>query len=90
MEARENELHSVQADLRDREVKLAQARDRVGELEAKSTELEEQVLRAYQKLRNDEKVMDKAKRALAVALTLLDGGDTSGPISTRSSEDSST
>jgi CheY-like chemotaxis protein len=89
LEVRESELHSVQADLRDREVKLAQSRDRVGELESKSTELEEQVLRAYQKLRNDEKVMDKAKRALAVALTLLDGNDPAPP-PPRSSEESQT
>ena len=53
-------------------MKLAQLRDRSAELEAKSAEYEDQILRAYQKLRSDEKVVDRAKRALAVALQLLD------------------
>jgi CheY-like chemotaxis protein len=68
----EGELDTTRADLRDREVKLAQARDRIGELETKLADFEDQILRAYQKLRSDDKIVDKAKRALAVALTLLD------------------
>jgi chromosome segregation ATPase len=68
----EGELDTARADLRDREVKLAQARDRTSELETKLADFEDQILRAYQKLRNDDKIVDKAKRALAVALTLLD------------------
>ncbi len=68
----EGELDTARADLRDREVKLAQARDRIAELETKLADFEDQILRAYQKLRNDDKIVDKAKRALAVALTLLD------------------
>jgi CheY-like chemotaxis protein len=76
--ARESDLDGSRADLRDREVKLAQFRDRAAELEAKTGDLEEQILRAYQKLRSDEKTVDKAKRALAVALSLLDGGAAQG------------
>jgi len=68
----EGELDTTRADLRDREVKLAQARDRISELEGKLADFEDQILRAYQKLRSDDKILDKAKRALAVALTLLD------------------
>jgi DNA-binding response OmpR family regulator len=68
----ETDRDSLRGDLRDREVKLAQLRDRSAELEAKATEYEDQILRAYQKLRADEKVVDRAKRALAVALQLLD------------------
>jgi CheY-like chemotaxis protein len=68
----EGELDTARADLRDREVKLAQSRDRIAETEAKLADFEDQILRAYQKLRNDDKIVDKAKRALAVALTLLD------------------
>jgi DNA-binding response OmpR family regulator/predicted nucleic acid-binding Zn-ribbon protein len=70
--ALETDRDSLRGDLRDREVKLAQLRDRGAELEAKSAEYEDQILRAYQKLRSDEKVVDRAKRALAVALQLLD------------------
>jgi CheY-like chemotaxis protein len=89
----EGELDTARADLRDREVKLAQARDRIAELETKLADFEDQILRAYQKLRNDDKIVDKAKRALAVALTLLDdrGAATpavaSPPPATRSSDE---
>ncbi len=68
----EADLDAARADLRDRDVRLAQARDRIAELEAKVAEYEDQVLKAFQKLRSDDKVIDKAKRALAVALTLLE------------------
>jgi CheY-like chemotaxis protein len=74
LSAREADLDALRADVRERDVKLAQSRDRTAELEAKTSELEDQVLRAYQKLRVDERTLDKAKRALAVALNLLDGG----------------
>jgi CheY-like chemotaxis protein len=78
----EGELDTARADLRDREVKLAQARDRTSELEAKLADFEDQILRAYQKLRNDDKIVDKAKRALAVALTLLDDRGAAAPVAT--------
>ena len=78
----EGELDTTRADLRDREVKLAQARDRTSELEAKLADFEDQILRAYQKLRNDDKIVDKAKRALAVALTLLDDRGAAAPAAT--------
>ncbi len=75
----EGDLDTTRADLRDREVKLAQARDRISELEAKMAEFEDQILRAYQKIRGDEKTLEKAKRAVAVALTLLDERGASAP-----------
>ena len=75
----EGELDTARADLRDREVKVAQARDRIVELETKLADFEDQILRAYQKLRNDDKIVDKAKRALAVALTLLDDRGAAAP-----------
>jgi len=75
----EGELDTARADLRDREVKVAQARDRTAELETKLADFEDQILRAYQKLRNDDKIVDKAKRALAVALTLLDDRGAAAP-----------
>ena len=81
----EGELDTTRADLRDREVKLAQARDHIAELETKLADFEDQILRAYQKLRNDDKIVDKAKRALAVALTLLDDRGAAAPAATSSS-----
>jgi hypothetical protein len=53
-------------------VRLAQNRDRLGALEAKVAEYEDQLVRAYQRIRGDEKTTEKTKRALAVALALLD------------------
>lgn len=68
----EGELDTARADVRDREVKLGQARDRVTELESKIADLEDQALRAYRRIKDDEKAIDRAKRAVAVALTVLD------------------
>lgn len=68
----EADLDATRADLRDREVKLSQGNLRVSELELKTTQYEEQIMRSYQRLRSDDKVVEKAKRALAVALSLLE------------------
>ncbi len=87
----EGDLDAARADLRDREVKLAQNRDRVAQLESKATEYEDQILRAFQKLRADEKTVEKAKRALAVALSLLDdrGAAPAGATPTKSPSEES-
>ena len=60
------------AELAEREAKLAQFRDKAADLEAKSAEYEDQILRAYQKLRSDDKLIERAKRALAMSLQVLD------------------
>ncbi|HVU53047.1 MAG TPA: response regulator [Polyangia bacterium] len=68
----EADLDAARAELGDRDVRLAQSRDRLGALEAKVAEYEDQLVRAYQRIRGDEKTTEKTKRALAVALALLD------------------
>jgi CheY-like chemotaxis protein len=68
----EADLDASRGELGDREVRLAQTRDRISELESKVTDYEEQIVRAYQRLRADEKTTEKARRALAVALALID------------------
>jgi CheY-like chemotaxis protein len=73
----EGELDTSRTDVRDREVKLGQARDRITELESRVADLEDQALRAYRRIKDDEKTIDKAKRAVSVALTLLDDRGTS-------------
>jgi hypothetical protein len=83
----EADLDAARAELGDRDVRLAQNRDRLAALEAKVAEYEDQLVRAYQRIRGDEKTTEKTKRALAVALALLDerGGSstgTTGPIAT--------
>jgi CheY-like chemotaxis protein len=47
---------------------------RVAELEAQSAKNEERVFKAYQKIKGDEKVKDKVRKAIAIAAQLLDEG----------------
>ena len=68
----EADLDAARGELGDREVRLAQTRDRISELESKMADYEDQIVRAYQRLRADEKTTEKARRALAVALALID------------------
>jgi chromosome segregation ATPase len=68
----EADLDASRGELGDREVRLAQTRDRIAELESKVADYEDQIVRAYQRLRADEKITEKARRALAVALALID------------------
>jgi hypothetical protein len=68
----EADLDAARAELGSREVRLAQGRDRIAELEAKVADYEEQIMRAFQRMRADDKTAEKTRRALAVALALLD------------------
>ncbi|HEY4185224.1 MAG TPA: response regulator [Polyangia bacterium] len=68
----EADLDAARAELGDRDVRLSQARDRLGELETKVGDYEDQIVRAFQRLRSDEKTTEKIRRALGVALALLD------------------
>jgi CheY-like chemotaxis protein len=85
----EADLDAARAELGDRDVRLAQNRDRLGALDAKVAEYEDQIVRAYQRIRGDEKTTEKTRRALAVALALLDerspgATGTTGPHATMS------
>ncbi len=68
----EADVDAARAELGNREVRLAQSRDRIAELEAKVADYEDQIVRAFQRIRADDKTADKTRRALAVALALLD------------------
>jgi CheY-like chemotaxis protein len=68
----EADLDAARVELGNRDVKLAQQRDRVAELEAKVADYEDQIVRAFQRIRADDKTTEKTRRALAVALALLD------------------
>jgi CheY-like chemotaxis protein len=68
----EADLDAARAELGDREVRISQSRDRIAELEAKVADYEDQIVRAFQRIRTDEKTTEKARRALAVALALID------------------
>lgn len=54
---------------------------RLAEIEAANAKNEERVLKAYQKIRADEKVRDKVRKALAIATQLLEEGMAPEPAS---------
>jgi DNA-binding response OmpR family regulator len=68
----EADIDAARAELGNREVRLAQGRDRIAELEAKVADYEDQIVRAFQRIRADDKTAEKTRRALSVALALLD------------------
>jgi CheY-like chemotaxis protein len=56
------------------EKRTSELRRRVQELEAANSKNEERVLKAYQKIKADEKVREKVRKALAIAAQLMDDG----------------
>jgi CheY-like chemotaxis protein len=56
------------------EKRTAELKKRVAELEATSAKNEERVVKAYQKIKADEKVREKVRKAIAIAGQLLDDG----------------
>ena len=55
---------------------VAQLRSEIAELEKQNAGYQEQVLKAYQKIKTDEAVVGRAKKAIAIALTLLEEAET--------------
>jgi CheY-like chemotaxis protein len=56
------------------ERRVTEMKRRIAELEAANAKNEERVVKAYLKIKGDEKVRDKARKALAIALQLLEEG----------------
>jgi CheY-like chemotaxis protein len=56
------------------ERRVTEMKRRISELEATNAKNEERVVKAYLKIKGDEKVRDKARKALAIALQLLEEG----------------
>jgi CheY-like chemotaxis protein len=56
------------------ERRTSELQKRVAELEAANAKNEERVVKAYQKIKSDEKVREKVRKALAIAAQLLDDG----------------
>ncbi len=63
---------SAEGSQAEAESKLTELRKRVAELEAQNTRHEERVVKAYQKIKGDEKIREKTRKALAIALQLLE------------------
>ncbi len=71
----QGQIDSLQAELeqsQSAQEEVAQLQERIDELERENGRNEERVLKAYQKLKGDEKLREKTRKALQVALELLD------------------
>lgn len=70
--ARERDVDAQAAAVAERDQRIAQLRGELDELERENSGYQEQVLKAYQKIKSDEATVTRAKKAMAIALTLLD------------------
>jgi CheY-like chemotaxis protein/chromosome segregation ATPase len=70
---RDDRLAGLEHEVSERDARLAAQKGEIDQLEKDNAGLQEQLLKAYQKLKADEAVVNKAKKAMAIALTLLDG-----------------
>jgi CheY-like chemotaxis protein len=68
----EAQLKTAQQDLDSRGALLNERAQRIAELEQESAGYQDQILKAYQRIKSDESIVSRAKKALAIALTLLD------------------
>jgi CheY-like chemotaxis protein len=76
----DSRLKTALEDLNAREATLNERAQRITDLEQESAGYQDQILKAYQRIKSDESIVNRAKKALAIALTLLDesapdGGD---------------
>ncbi len=69
---RNAELRAHAAAIAERDQRIAELRGELEVLEHENTSYQEQVLRAYQKIKADEAMVARAKKAMAIALTVLD------------------
>jgi CheY-like chemotaxis protein len=75
LRARAETIESQTALLGERDARIAGLRQEVEELERQNAGYQEQVLRAFQKIKADETTVARAKKAMAIALTLLDDAE---------------
>ncbi|MEO8549005.1 MAG: hypothetical protein ABI678_03510 [Kofleriaceae bacterium] len=69
---RNAELRQHVSAIGERDERIAELRKEIEALEAENTSYQEQVLRAYQKIKTDEAMVARARKAMAIALTVLD------------------
>jgi CheY-like chemotaxis protein len=77
IERLESELQQAGQRLEERDATVAALREQIQELEDQGRSLQEQVLRAHERIERDEETVVRARKALSVALTILD--DSGGP-----------
>ena len=66
------ELRQHAAAVIERDQRIAELRKDIESLEQENANYQEQVLRAYQKIKTDEAMVSRARKAMAIALTVLD------------------
>jgi CheY-like chemotaxis protein len=66
-----NEAEGARGEI---EKRTGELKKRLGDLEAANAKNEERVVKAYQKIKADERVRDKVRKALAIAAQLLEEG----------------
>src|SRR4029077_4981120 len=69
---RNAELRSHTAAIAERDQRLADLRKEIADLETENASYQDQVLRAYQKIKSDKAMVARARKAMAIALTVLD------------------
>jgi hypothetical protein len=70
---RERDVARLEGDVAERDRRAAEHKALIADLEKENAGFQEQLLKAYQKIKSDEAIANKAKKAMAIALTLLDG-----------------
>jgi DNA repair exonuclease SbcCD ATPase subunit len=69
---RNAELRAHAQAIAERDQRIADLRKEIEALEAENSSYQDQVLRAYQKIKSDEAMVARARKAMAIALTVLD------------------
>jgi len=69
---RNHELREHAKAIAERDQRISQLRGEIESLEQENANYQEQVLRAYQKIKADEAMVARARKAMAIALTVLD------------------
>ena len=69
---RNHELRQHAQAIGERDQRITQLRAEIESLEQENASYQEQVLRAYQKIKSDEAMVARARKAMAIALTVLD------------------
>jgi chromosome segregation ATPase len=69
---RDEEIAGLGSAVEARDQRIAALRAEIEELESENAQFQEQVLKSYQKIKADEATVARAKKAMAIALTLLD------------------
>ncbi|MFT3692461.1 MAG: hypothetical protein QM831_04920 [Kofleriaceae bacterium] len=69
---RNAELRQHASAIAERDQRIAELRKEIEALELENTGYQDQVLKAYQKIKTDEAMVARARKAMAIALTVLD------------------